>query len=286
VSAGFGERLAERVRAVGSPCCVGLDPHLSRVPGLSDGASDEEAAEAVRAFCVGVVEAIHDVVPAVKPQLAFFEQLGAPGAAALQATVRAAREAGLIVIADAKRGDIGSTAEAYAHAILDDDGPLGADAVTLSPYLGPESLEPWLDRTSVGKGLFLLVRTSNPGAAPWQRDSGLAELVARWISGANLMSDELGAVGAVIGATLPDEAPHWRHRLPRAWFLVPGYGAQGAGPDEVRPHFRPDGLGALITSSRGVLFGAGGREGADWPGAVRERALQLARDARAVSGLG
>jgi orotidine-5'-phosphate decarboxylase len=282
----FGERLAQRVVAVGSPCCVGLDPHLSRVPGLTEGASREEAAEAVRAFCVGVIDAVHDVVPAVKPQLAFFEQLGSPGVAALEAVVQAAKDAGMIVIVDAKRGDIGSTAEAYARAFLDDDGPIGGDAITLSPYLGPESLDPFLARTSVGKGLFLLVRTSNPGAGPWQRDSGLAEQAARWIAGANVLSEELGSVGAVIGATLPDEAPHWRARLPRAWFLVPGYGAQGAGPDEVRPHFLPGGLGALITSSRGVLFGREGREGGDWPTAVRQRAIELARAAREVSGLG
>ncbi len=282
----FGDRLAARVRAVGSPICVGIDPHLERVPGITDGMSATTAAAVVEAFCVGVVHAVCDVAAAVKPQVAFFEQLGSAGVAALERTVAAAREAGLVVVLDAKRNDIGSTAEAYARATLDDDGPLGADAVTLSPYLGPESLHPFLSRTNAGKGVFVLVRTSNPGAGPWQRHTGIAGHVADFIRQANAGDPRMGSVGAVVGATFGAESAEWRARMPNAWLLVPGLGAQGAQPRDVLPHFRADGLGALVTSSRGVLFGASGREGTEWPGAVRERAQRLAESVRRVRTVG
>lgn len=271
---GFGARLAARVRAT-APVCVGIDPHLARVPGIEPGMTRAEQATAVASFGHAVVAAVQGQVAAVKPQVAFFEQLGAPGVAALESVVAAARDAGLIVLLDAKRGDIGSTAQAYAKATLDDDGPLGADAVTLSPYLGPESLAPFLARRAQGKGLFVLLRTSNPGAGPWQRDTGLAERVADWVAEAN--RDGTASVGVVVGATLPDEAPRWRARLPHAWFLVPGFGAQGAGVDDVRGHFLPDGTGALVTSSRAVLYPAEGREvGAAVVDGVRARAAALA----------
>lgn len=265
----FAERLAARVAAVGSATCVGLDPHLDRIPGIEADDGPGVRAGAVRRYCLGVIEAVSDVVAAVKPQSAFFEALGAPGVAVLQEVVAEARRRGLFVVLDAKRGDIGSTAEAYARATLDDDGPMGADAVTLSPYLGPESLEPFVRRMDAGKGVFVLVRTSNPGAGPWQRDLGLAEAVAAWVA-----AHPHGA-GAVIGATLPaDEARHWRQRLPDSWLLVPGFGAQGAGPGQLGPFFGASGR-ALINASRSVLFGASG------PGdlaQVRDRALAF-RDA-------
>jgi len=254
----FGERLTARVAAT-APAVVGIDPHLDRVPGVDPSASLEEQAAAVRAFGLAAVAAVADLVAAVKPQLAFFEQLGAPGIAALHDVVAAARDAGLLVIADAKRGDIGSTAEAYARAILDDDGPLGADAVTLSPYLGPKSLAPFRARAVPvrgGKGIFVLLRTSNPGAGLWQADTGMADAVAAWVREQN--RDGLGSVGVVVGATLPDEAPRWRAALPEAWFLAPGFGAQGATAADVRGHFRADGTGALVTASRSVLFPAQG----------------------------
>lgn len=250
----FAERLAARVNAVGAPLCVGLDPHLSRIAGLD--AAD--AAAGVWAFSERVIEAVAPHAAMLKPQSAFFEALGAPGVAVLQRVIRRAQGAGLLVLLDAKRGDIGSTAEAYARATLDDAGPMGADAVTLSPYLGPESLAPFADRFVDGKGAFVLVRTSNPGAGPWQVQGGIAERVAGWVE------DHAQSAGAVIAATLPSgEGARWRARMPTAWFLVPGVGAQGATPAQVHGHRRADGSGALITSSRAVLFPATGADAPD-----------------------
>lgn len=284
----FGDRLTHRVKAVSSPTCVGLDPHLHRLPeplvrGLTPGGDLSLWAGAVEAFCLGVIRAVSGQVPAVKPQAAFFEQLGSPGVAVLERVCRAAQEAGLLVILDVKRGDIGSTAEAYARGTLDDDGPMGVDAVTLSPYLGAESLEPFVKRADQGKGLFVLVRTSNPGSGAWQGsgEQGIARGVADWIRTQNERAgSELGwgPVGAVVGATLPDEAGVWRSTMPNSWFLVPGFGAQGATADDVRQHAGPTNMGALITSSRGVLFPKSGRADEDWEQGVNLRCAQLVKD--------
>ena len=274
----FGARLTGRVTRVGSPTCVGLDPHLDRLP-LDAAGGRAQAARSAEAFCRGVIDAIADVCAAVKPQVAFFEALGSPGVAALEAVVAHARDAGLLVVLDAKRGDIGSTARAYVDATLADDGPVGADAVTLSPYLGTESLDPFAACVPSGKGLFVLVRTSNPGSHRWQGgpEGGIAASVASWIAAQNEPHSAPGPVGAVVGATLPPaEVEAWRAKMPSAWFLVPGYGAQGAGVDDIRRHARPGGGGALIVSARGVLFPASGRDGADWRERVRDRACALA----------
>lgn len=276
----FGERLAERVRAMGTCGAVGLDPFLDRVPGVVFGASREENAERVLRFCLDVVEVTAPLLPAIKPQAAFFEVLGAPGVAALERVVTAARDAGMLVVLDVKRGDIGSTAEAYARATLDDDGPTRADAVTLSPYLGPESLQPFQRRVGAGKGMFLLVRTSNADAGAWQEETGIAGRVADWIASAG-GSDGWSPIGAVVGATLPAaEVAALRARMPRTWFLVPGFGAQGAGVEQVRPHFGAGGLGALIPSSRAVLFPSGGGFDRDPKTAIAVRAAELAAATR------
>lgn len=273
----FGERLTQRVRALRSATCIGLDPHLDRLPpSVLRGGDRAALASGAAAFCRGVIEVTADLIPACKPQAAFFEALGAPGAAALEEVVGAARDAGMLVILDAKRGDIGSTAEAYARATLDPDGPLGADAVTLSPYLGPESLEPFLHRCAEGKGLFVLVRTSNPGAGAWQ--ARIAPAVADWVEQANAPFGDLGPIGAVVGATLGGEAADWRARMPHAWFLVPGFGAQGAGHREIRQHVRPDGLGSLVVSARAVLFPPSGVDGPRWKDAVRARAERFVEE--------
>jgi orotidine-5'-phosphate decarboxylase len=257
----FQERLHGAVSRT-APVCVGLDPHLDRLPrplrerfeGKSGEARRIAAAEAVAEWCATVIEVVANRVPAIKPQLAFFEQLGAAGWAVLEVTVQVARRRGLLVVLDAKRGDIGSTAEGYAHALLDDDGPLGADALTVHPYLGQDSLAPFVERCRAGKGLFVLLRTSNPGGTALQQGA-VAERVSGWLRDWN---DELasatgyGPVGAVIGATLNDEVAHWRAALPRTWFLVPGYGAQGATAEDCRACLDPQGYGALVNSSRGV----------------------------------
>lgn len=264
---GFVERLEAAVRSCGAAACVGIDPHAERLPVCLGAGPD-----AARAYGLGVVRACAGVVPAVKPQSAFFEVHGSAGVAALEDVVRAARAAGLLVVLDSKRGDIGTTAEAYARATLDDDGPTGADAVTVSPYLGRESLEPFAARFPSGKGLFVLLRTSNPGAGAWQRGApGIADHVAEW-----LMAHP--SAGAVVGATLGAEGRAWRERLPRTWFLVPGYGAQGGDRAAVDALRRADGLGALVVSARGVGFPAEGRDGDDWERALGARARAFVRE--------
>lgn len=269
----FGDRLAQRVEAVGSPICVGLDPHLDRLPQPLRGL---EIPVAVERFCLEVVGRAAPLAAAVKPQVAFFEALGHRGVAVLERVVAAAREAGLLVVLDAKRGDIGSTARAYAQATLADDGPMAADAITLSPYLGEESLRPFLEYCPEGKGLFVLVRTSNPGSAAWQQES--APRIADWIRTENArFPGDLGPIGAVLGATIPEGGSSWRARLPRSWFLIPGYGAQGATARELTGFFRGDGQGGLVNSSRGVLFGAR-PEGDDWPEQVEGRIRAFAAD--------
>jgi len=287
---GFSQRLAQAVQANG-PLLVGIDPHLDRLPskvrqsfeGLDGEARRRAAAEGVEDWSLQVISAVAGCAAAVKPQVAFYEQLGAPGWAALERTCRAAKEAGLLVILDAKRGDIGSTAAAYRQALLADDGPIAADAVTLSPYLGPDSLEPFVDacRTQ-GKGAFVLLRTSNPGSDALQGHGagGAAEEVARWLERWNhSMADEtgFGPIGAVVGATLsPEELAYWRVVLPSTWLLVPGVGAQGATPADTRGCFREDGLGALVNASRAITFPATGEAEDNNPVAdIRRRAQQL-----------
>lgn len=284
----FGARLSEAVRARG-PVCVGLDPQLPLMPaallrGLpppTDPGYRAAAAAAFGVFSDAVIDAAATHAAALKPQAAFFEALGAPGVAAMEAAVARARAKGLLVILDAKRGDIGSTAEAYAAATLDDDGPTGADAVTVSPYLGAESLAPFTARASAGKGIFVLLRTSNPGSGAWQGEIALR--VAEWLTEREAVAP--GSAGAVVGATLPEEAGVWRRRLPDTWFLVPGFGAQGAGIPEIRPHFRADGLGALVVSARAVLYPAAGRDdGEGWRDALHARAAAFARDLASLRG--
>ena len=249
---GFGERLAQASR--GRPAVVGLDPRIERFPARYRELAARDPGAALAAWSDMVLGAVAGIVPMVKPQSAFYEQLGAAGVAALEATCQRARELGLLVLLDAKRGDIGSTAEAYARATLDDDGPMRADAVTLSPYLGPESLEPFLARREAGKGFFLLVRTSNPGAGALQRHGAPAvvEQVSGWIRGWN-EGATWGDVGAVVGATVPAEAEELRAMLPNTWLLVPGYGAQGGTAEDVVALFER-GQGAVVTSSRGITY--------------------------------
>lgn len=272
----FASRLDARVAKVGAPVCVGLDPHFGQVPGTTPEPTDPHVqAQRIHDFCRIAIDAVADIAAMVKPQAAFFEALGAPGVAVLQQVCAYARDAGLMVLLDAKRGDIGSTALAYARATLHPDGPMAADAVTLSPYLGPEGLAPFLNHADAGKGCFVLVRTSNRDAAPWQVDGGIAERVAAWIA------ERPESVGAVVGATLQaDEVARWRAAMPDSWLLVPGFGAQGADGDALRPFFtRPR---ALIAASRSVLFGrtGDGTTEAD----IRSRAQQFQQDVLRVRG--
>lgn len=264
----FADRLAAAVRRCGNPVMVGLDPRIEQLPDpiLSErGTPDlERRAAAYQSFCRGVIDVIAPLVPVVKPQAAFFEQLGPPGMAALAEVIRYAADRGLLVVFDGKRNDIGSTAEAYAAGILGPGGqsPWAADALTVSPYLGGDSLEPFVtiakDR---GAGVFVLVKTSNPGGGMFQDlvcdGRPLYQHVAAEVE--RLAADTVagcgyGAVGAVVGATYPEQLAELRVAMPHAWLLVPGYGAQGAGAADVAVAFDSQGLGAVVNNSRGILF--------------------------------
>ncbi|MCB9781178.1 MAG: orotidine-5'-phosphate decarboxylase [Alphaproteobacteria bacterium] len=294
----FGDRLAAAVDAVGSPLCVGLDPHLDRLPpalrarfaGRTGADFRGLAADAAAEFCITAIDAVHGIAAALKPQVAFFEALGAPGVAALERTVAHARDRGMLVIADAKRGDISSTAAAYARAILDPQGPLAADAVTLAPYMGLDVVQPFLPWCrDHGRGVFVLVRTTNPGSALLQRHGSpeVAQVVADGLAelGAPLVGDSgLSSVGAVVGAFAAEEAAALRARMPAAWFLVPGVGAQGGGVAEALAGARSDGQGALVNSARGILFAAGGRDDDDPATAIAGRARALADQLRSCAG--
>lgn len=264
----FADRLAEAVELKGAPLCVGLDPMPEHLP----------AGVGAVEFCRGIVDAVADVAVAVKPQAAFFEALGPDGWAGFAEVCSYAREAGLLVVADAKRGDIASTAEAYAAAFA----PL-ADAVTVNPYLGRDSLEPFLAHD--GLGIFVLVKTSNPGSADLQ-DLPLADGRGLWEHVAGLV-DELGAghvgacglssVGAVVGATFPREVAEARRLLPRAVLLLPGVGAQGGKVDDLAPAFEPGPASALVAVSRSVIY-------ADDPGAAATRLSEQLRAVTSAAG--
>lgn len=255
----FPTRLAAAVRSTGTPLCVGIDPHPGRIPEAWG-----PPAERVLRFGRAVIEAAAGRVPAVKPQFAFFEALGPAGMGALATICAEAREAGLLVIGDAKRGDIGTTAAAYAAATLAADAPFPSDALTVSPFLGPDTLQPFLDvADSNGRGLFVLLRTSNPGSAFLQEPVG--DKLAGWLTaeGARRQDESgLSNLGAVVGATHRDAVAEFRARLPHAWMLLPGYGAQGATAADVLAGLREDGLGALVASSRSATLPAPGEEAA------------------------
>lgn len=291
----FSERLFRAVREKRSALVVGLDPVLDRLPeelrkeagersAGELGAPAVRAADAIRRFLEAVLAAVSEVAVAVKPNLAFFERYGSAGWTCLQEVCSLAKGLGLLVIADAKRGDIGSTAEAYADALLGDlPGTLGpfVDAVTVHPYLGSDSLEPFLRRAREGgRGVFVLVRTSNPSAAELQdldcRGEALylrvARLVERWGEG-QVGPSGFSSVGAVVGATSPEALKMLRSRLPRAPFLVPGYGAQGATVEDLTGAFLPGGLGAVVNASRSVIFAYEKRPG-PWREAIRRAAAE------------
>ena len=268
---GFGQRLAQAVRTTGVPLAVGIDPHLHRLPRplrarFADETGEQRriaAARAVKEFSLTAVRALAGKVAMVKPQVAFFEQLGAPGFAALEALCAEAADLGLLVLADAKRGDISSTAAAYSRAYFGPDAPFPSAALTVSPYLGLDTLVPFLDQAVAHQGgLFVLVRTTNPGSAALQHHGSprMAEVVAAGLAEAgtpHVGEAGLGPVGAVVGAFADEDARRLRSLLPHGWFLVPGVGAQGGTVDQALAGVRPDGLGVLPVASRSVLFPSG-----------------------------
>lgn len=287
---GFAERLAGAMRRVGNAVLVGIDPRAEMLPeGLrpAPGASSAEVAQAFAHFGRGLIDVVAALVPAVKVQMAFFEQLGPAGMEALDDITRAAHAAGLIVIVDGKRNDIGSTAEAYAEAYLGASGadsPWEADALTINPYLGRDGIDPFTTLAARhDKGVFALVRTSNPSAGDFQDLVAegkpvyrhVAERLGDW---ARPHVDKSGysLLGAVVGATYPAQLAELREALPHVLFLVPGYGSQGGTAKDVAPAFDENGLGAIVNNSRGLAFAytnaaVRSRAGGDW-----QRAVELA----------
>jgi orotidine-5'-phosphate decarboxylase len=247
---------------------VGLDPRYDLLPtglrpmGPKAGAADQ--ANAFREFCRGVIDVVAPLVPIVKPQAAFFEELGPAGMSALAEVIRYAGAQGLLVVVDGKRNDIGSTAAAYAAGYLGrgDRSAWGADALTVSPYLGDDSLDPFVElAVQRSAGVFVLVKTSNAGGRTFQDLNADGRMVYEHVGA---MVEKLaehtrgecgyGAVGAVVGATYPDQLNQLRRQMPHAWLLVPGYGSQGGTAKHVAGAFDDRGLGAIVNNSRGIIF--------------------------------
>jgi orotidine-5'-phosphate decarboxylase len=273
----FSDRLAAAIRARRSVVCVGLDPALDGMPPAllekyapmaAESGNDEAVAACFQEFCSGIIDAVAGTAACVKPQAAFFEQYGAAGWKALRAVIRVAHERDLPVILDVKRGDIATTGLAYANAAFGGApgftapvGGLGADAITASPYLGDDSLEPLVAQCALGKGVFVLTRTSNPGARLLQEREvdgrplylHVADLVARL--GAEHLGDEgYSDVGAVAGATSPTSLRLVREALPQAFILVPGYGAQGAGREALHGISSGAAAGFVVNASRSIIY--------------------------------
>lgn len=284
----FGSILLKAVQAKGNAVCVGLDPRLDLLPesvrtGKSPAAAYEE-------FCCRIIDTVAPLVPVVKPQAAFFEALGPAGCNALANVNAYAKQMGLIVIMDAKRGDIGTTAEAYAQAYLGGtDNVWNCDSLTVNPFLGDDTLKPFENAcTANGTGIFVLVKTSNPGSAFIQQAKAngfdVSQSIAQWIFKQN--SEICGAtvcygpIGAVVGATYPDELVRLRDQLSNAWLLIPGYGAQGGTAKELSAAWNADGYGAIVNSSRGIIFAyRNSKEVAhDWLGSVRAATLAMIDD--------
>lgn len=296
----FGDDLAKAVQRTGTPTLVGLDPRWEQLPeAMTAGDLDNWSvrATAYERFCRDVIDVVAPLVPAVKPQAAFFEELGPAGMAALGNVIAYAREQGLLVILDGKRNDIGSTAEAYARGFLGrvDQSAWQADCLTVSPYLGADSLQPFINvATERGAGLFVLVKTSNPGSHMLQ-DQQLAEgtvyrRVADYVEEQSQRTcGELGygIVGAVVGATYPEQLAELRTAMPQTWFLVPGFGSQGGTAEDVASAFDSRGLGAIVNSSRAIIFAHRRDEfkdrfgEANWQGAVEAATREMIAQLRA-----
>ncbi len=258
--------LISEIKRKKSAVVVGLDPRVDQLPeeikakhNLSGEYSTQDAAAGILEFNKGIIDAVCDFVPAVKPQIAFYEVYGSAGYAAYEETVKYAQEKGLYVVGDIKRGDIGSTCDAYAKAHFEQ---IPTDSVTVNAYLGEDGVKPFLKYTEKsGKGMFILVKTSNPSSGQLQDrhiDSEpvymqMAKLVNEW-GKAYVDASGYTPVGAVVGATYPEELEAIRKVIPNAYFLIPGYGAQGGGGKDVVGGFNADGLGALVNSSRGIIF--------------------------------
>ena len=267
-------KLVDKIKKTNAPVVVGLDPMLSYVPEHIQkkafdefGETLEGAAEAIWQYNKGIIDTTYDLIPAVKPQIAMYEQFGVPGLQAFKKTVDYAKEKDLVVIGDVKRGDIGSTSAAYAvghlgkvqvgskkYSLFDED------FATVNPYLGTDGIKPFVDVCKEeNKGLFILVKTSNPSSGEFQDRlidgrqlyEWVGEQVAKW--GEDHMGNDSSYIGAVVGATYPEMGKVLRKVMPKSYILVPGYGAQGGTAEGLKPYFNEDGLGAIVNSSRGII---------------------------------
>ena len=297
-------KLVAEIKKKDAPVVVGLDPMLGYVPEHLTKKAFEEfgetlegAAEAIWQYNKGIVDAVYDLIPAVKPQIAMYEQFGIPGMMAFKKTVDYCKEKGLVVIGDIKRGDIGSTSTAYAVGHLG-KVTVGSrqyygfdeDFVTVNPYLGSDGVNPFIDVCKEAKkGIFVLVKTSNPSSGEFQDRlidgrplyELVGEKVAEW--GSQCMGDDYSYVGCVVGATYPEMGKILRKIMPKTYILVPGYGAQGGKASDLAPYFNKDGLGAIVNSSRGIIcaykqekyakFGAG-----NYAEASRQAVIDMIRD--------
>ena len=300
----FADRLIAEIDKKQNPSVVGLDTSFAKLPDFfrkdfmgSYELAFQSASQAVYEFNKKIIDAVYDIVPCVKLQLAYYEELGDYGMEAFRKTANYAKTRGLLVIADAKRNDIGTTCKAYSSAFLGETDIFGSrrsvfdtDCLTVNGYLGYEGVEPFIkDCEAFGKGIFVLVKTSNPGSQEFQcmeTASGLkiyqvmGNLVATW--GKSLMGEEgYSSAGAVVGATFPDEAKVLRSAMPDTIFLVPGYGAQGGTADDVMPCFNKDGLGAIVNSSRKIIFAFQGKnDDKNFADYARQAAIDMREDLR------
>ena len=302
----FADRFLEAVESKGAPICAGIDPVLGRLPAAIAGDLDEgarvsasEAVGMISEFVGGVFEAVADHVPIVKIQSACFERYLHVGLEAEHELTKKAEGLGLLVINDAKRGDIGISSAHYAAGCFGgtsyaDVGELrGADALTVSAYMGGDTLGPFVDvAVDEGKGLFALVRTSNPGSDMLQNlamadGRTVAQAVAEMV--AEVGKDYVGEkgyslLGAVVGATKASDIAGLRERMPEQLFLVPGYGAQGGGAEDVKACFKSDGTGAIITASRSILYAYEKSDTGDWKGAIEEAAVEMKGEIGGIIG--
>ncbi len=294
--------LVKKIQEKANPTVAGLDARLEYIPEcitrrhlMLHGETLRAAAESVVEFNCGLMDALADIVPAVKPQAAYYELLGSYGAMALKETIDYAHAKGMYVIADVKRNDIGATASAYAEAYLGktrvgdtEVSAYGADSATVNAYLGTDGIEPFLKECRAReKSIFVLVKTSNPSSGEFQnRDmegktlyARVAEMMQTWGEGLDTACG-YNQVGAVVGATYPEEQRIIRELLPKAYFLVPGYGAQGATAQDIANTFNADGLGAIVNSSRGIMcaWKKTGNNGADYKEAARAEAIRMRDD--------
>ena len=305
------QKLIAGIERTGAPVVVGLDPRLSYIPEKNKKKAYEEygetlkgAGEAIWQYNKGIIDAVYDLVPAVKPQIAMYEQFGIEGLIAFEKTVRYSKEKGLVVIGDVKRGDIGSTSQAYATGHLGkvqvgsrEYTGFDEDFATVNPYLGSDGIQPFIDVCKKEKkGIFVLVKTSNKSSGEFQdrvvEGRPLYELVgeqvAKW--GESCMGEDYSYVGAVVGATYPEMGRVLRRIMPKSYILVPGYGAQGGKGEDLVPFFNEDGLGAIVNSSRGIIAAYQQEKYArfgsmNYADASRAAVLDMKEDiARALSG--